>query len=101
MSAHPSFYGHGEQRQWPPLHDSCTRDQPFIAVVAADMPHFNAKIALLTLRSEAPVTADYKIDEAAASPVQRFAHAHAAQDGHRQGEPRQLLDVGLPAIGGK
>jgi hypothetical protein len=39
----------------------------FIAVVATYMPQFNAKIALLTLKSGAQVTAEYKIDEAAAS----------------------------------
>ena len=39
----------------------------FIGVIAAYMPQFNAKIAVLTLKSGAPVTAEYKIDEAAAS----------------------------------
>ncbi|MCU1248738.1 MAG: hypothetical protein JWQ49_1767 [Edaphobacter sp.] len=39
----------------------------FIGVVAAYMPQFNAKIALLTLKNGAQVTAEYKIDEAAAS----------------------------------
>ena len=38
----------------------------FIEVVAAYMPQFNAKIALLTLKSGAQVTAEYKLDEAAA-----------------------------------
>jgi len=38
----------------------------FIEVVAAYMPQFNAKIALLTLENGAQVTADYKMDEAAA-----------------------------------
>jgi hypothetical protein len=41
--------------------------EQFIGVVVAYMPQFNAKIALLTLRNGAQVTAEYNIDEAAAS----------------------------------
>ena len=39
----------------------------FIGVVAAYMPQFNAKTALLTLKSGAQVTAEYRLDEAAAN----------------------------------
>ena len=38
----------------------------FIGVIAAYMPQFSAKIALITLESGALVTAEYKLDDAAA-----------------------------------